>query len=94
MDKPTTYTARQRTVDAMQITEDNLEAVEAWAGVRCQPTTVPGPGRGVSRGVYVRHLDGRERARFGDYLTKGPIRVHAQAAFEETFEAAKSTAKS
>jgi len=93
MSTPTTYTARPRTVEAMQITEDTLPALEAWAGVRARTAHVPAPG-GLSIGVRIRNAATKTTttAAFGDYVTLAPVRVHARADFEAQFEASTAEA--
>jgi hypothetical protein len=58
-------------IDAIQLTRENVAAVEEFIHGKAQEKILPGPGRGMHEGVLIRTLEGTMRASWGDWVIKG-----------------------
>ncbi|MBF6138116.1 hypothetical protein IU501_34675 [Nocardia otitidiscaviarum] len=85
------YRVRPRKVEleAIQLTRDNIAAVEEFTNGRVKEINIPGPGRGVHPGARITTLDGKLTAEWGDWIirgTTGSLFTRDPAAFTETYE--------
>lgn len=65
------YRKRAITVDAVQLTTDNVTGVEAFINGKAESKTLPGPGRGTHEGVVIHTLEGDMLASWGDWIIRG-----------------------
>ena len=85
------YVRRPFAVDAIQVTEENLESVAAWAGADIRTTTVNGEERRYIKVRVKRPLTERQTKAFvGDWILYSDsatgYKVYTKNAFERTFQ--------
>ncbi len=91
MSAPQKYRPKIVEFEAMgPISPDNQDEIAEWCNGRAETAHLPGPGRGVTKGVRIRTLDGPVTAPYGHYVfrcTDGSFAPCAPEFFAATYEA-------
>ena len=58
-------------IEAMQLTRENVSAIEAFINGRAESKKLAGPGRGLHDGVLIHTLEGDMEASWDDWIIKG-----------------------
>lgn len=68
-----TYRKKPVEVEAIHYTGDNLTDVEEFLGreAKAEEATLPGPGRGLHKGIQIHTLEGTMTASVGDWVVRG-----------------------
>lgn len=88
---PTTYVRKTFTVEAVQVTDDNLDDIAGWTGgqVLANAATEKDPAKFFVKVPVKRPLNERQcRAYVGDWVlqARSGFKVYTQKAFEGCFE--------
>lgn len=90
---PLRYRKKPIEIDAIQLTQENVAAVEAFINGKAREQMLPGPGRGMHAGVVITTLEGKMLASWGDWVIrgiKGEFYPCRDDIFEATYEPVES----
>lgn len=65
------FTSIPVVIDAIQVTETNLDEIADFVVGKVSKTYVPGPNKSIVQGVFVHALDADFSARYGDWIVRG-----------------------
>ena len=65
------YRKKPVEIEAMQLTDENVDDVAEWCGEKAAPSLVPWAGRGLKEVLNIFTLEGKMQADCGDYIIKG-----------------------
>lgn len=71
MNETSKFRKRPVEIEAIQLTRENVTAVEAFINGKSQERYLPGPGRGMHKGLLIHTLEGDMTASWGDWIIRG-----------------------